>query len=313
MKKTICFYYFHINTIGGVETAILNLIAKLKEHYNIIVAYSYDNSSIDMLLKMSQHAEIVNILHKDIKADIVVYCSLYCQKGRIKAKKELRWVHGCIDDMEVKLPKEPFIENYIAVGTVCKEQLDKQAHKESVLIYNELNPKIIELSKEPIEVTRSKLNLVTVSRISPEKGFERMLKMSEMLKGIDYNWVIVGNGYNKAYENTIKKKAPKQWQFVGAKDNPFPYIKNADWLVQLSDYEAFGYVMLESKVLGTPVITTDYTSAFEMINKPDYGMIIKKDLSDFDVNSLFSEKKFNFEYKSNINKWLELFEDGKKR
>lgn len=305
MKKTVCLYYHHINGIGGVEIAILNLIEKLKDHYNIIVAHSYNNSDIDMLWRMAKHATIVNILHKETEADVVIYCSLYCQKGRIKANKELRWLHGCIDDMNAKLPEEPYISDYIAVGEVCKEQLDKRISKPSHLIYNELNANIHQLSKEKVkESPKAKINLVTVSRISPEKGFERMLKISDQLK--DYSWTIVGNGYNKEYENKIKGKAPKEWTFVGDKENPFPYIKNADWLVQLSDYEAFGYVMLEAKVLGTPVLTTDYPSAFEMIDKEEYGHIIKKDLSDFDESIFYKEKKFIFEYQTSINQWIEL-------
>lgn len=302
--KTICWYYHHLNCIGGVETAILNLIKQLKSRYKIIVAHSYNDSSINMLVKMSEHAEVVNILHKSIEVDTVVYCSLYCQKGRIKAKKEIRWVHGCIEDMKVKLPIEPYIKEYIAVGKVCKEQLDKQSYKPSKLIYNELHPDILTLCHNKIKTFKSKLNLVTVSRISPEKGFERMLKMSEQLT--DYKWIIVGNGYNKAYEKKIKDLAPKEWLFVGEQDNPFPYIKQADWLIQLSDYEAFGYVMLESKVIGTPVITTDYPSAYEMIDKPEYGHIIKKDLSDFNINLLNQKKKFKFDYHSNIDEWLKI-------
>lgn len=306
MKKTICFYYHHINTIGGVEIAILNLTRILKETYDIYIAYSYDGSSFEMIKRMSENAKMINILYKDIEVDTVVYCSLYCQKGRIKANKELRWVHGCIDDMKVKLPNEPHIQDYIAVGEVCKSQLDKHSHKPSHVIYNELHPEIISLSNKEISIDKSKINLVTVSRISREKGFERMLKMSERLQGIDYTWTIVGNGYDKVYENIIKEKAPKEWKFVGHTDNPFPYIKQADILIQLSDYEAFGYVMLESKVLGTPIITTDYPSAYEMINKPEYGHIIKKDLSNFETSMLFIEKKFNFTYESNINQWFKL-------
>ena len=33
--KNICFYYHHINSIGGVEIAILNLIEKLHKYYKI--------------------------------------------------------------------------------------------------------------------------------------------------------------------------------------------------------------------------------------------------------------------------------------
>jgi len=306
-NKKIAFYYHHINGIGGVEIAILNLIKKLSKEYDITVAYSLSNSDFDMLLRMSEYATIINLNHNELEVDTVIYCSLYCIKDKIKAKRELRWLHGCLTDMKAKLPKEN-IDEYISVGKICKEQLDIQLEtKESHLIYNELNSDIISLSKEKIAKKGKELRLLTVSRISPEKGFERMLEISNRLKqkGINYVWDIVGNGYNKTYEEKIKKLAPKEWIFHGKLDNPFPYIKRADFLLQLSDYEAFGFVLLEALVLGTTVITTDYSSASEMINESN-GYIIKKDLSDLNLEIFNNKKKFKHEHKSNIEQWKKL-------
>lgn len=302
MKK-ICFYYHHINSIGGVEIAILNLIERLHTEYDITIAYSASFSDIEMLIRMSEYASIVNLNYKKIEVDTVVYCSVYCQKDKITAKRELRWMHGCLTDMKVKLPKEK-IDNYIAVGKVCKEQLDSQlTNQESYLIYNEINSQIHELSNEHIPEQKP-LTLVTVSRISREKGFERMLKLSKQIKQ-DYVWHIVGSGYDKKYEESIKKLAPDNWVFHGKLENPFPFIKNADFLLQLSDYEAFGFVLLEALVLGTTVITTDYSSASEMINESN-GYIIKKDLSDFDPEILNNKKTFTHEHKTGTELWKKL-------
>lgn len=304
--KSICFYYHHVNVIGGVEGAILNLCEKLQNEYNIKIAYSATDSSSEMLIRMSEFADVINLNHRSLEVDTVIYCSIYCQKDRIKAKKELRWLHGCLTDMKVVLPKEK-IDNYIAVGQICKEQLDSQLVKqESILIYNELNSKIHELAKNKLKKEK-KLNLVTVSRISREKGFERMLKVSEQLNkdGIDYVWNVIGSGYDKRYEESIKKQAPENWVFHGKLENPFPYIKNADFLLQLSDYEAFGFVLLEALVLGTTVITTDYSSAGEMINEAN-GFIIKKDLSDFTTDIFKNKKQFIHKHKSGFKKWKEL-------
>ena len=303
MKK-ICFYYHHINIIGGIEVAILNLIEQLHKDYDITIAYSATDSSIEMMIRMSKFADIVNLNHKSIEVDTVVYCSIYCKKDRIKADKELRWLHGCLTDMKVKLPKEK-IDNYIAVGQVCKEQLDSQlVDQKATLIYNELNSDIHNLATEHIP-ERKQLTLVTVSRISREKGFERMLKVAEQLKDIDYIWHIVGSGYDKKYEESIKKQAPDHWVFHGKLDNPFPFIKNADFLLQLSDYEAFGFVLLESLVLGTTVITTNYSSASEMINESN-GYIIRKDLADFDPDILNNKKTFTHKHKSGFEQWKKL-------
>jgi len=308
-KNKIAFLYHHINAIGGVEIAILNLIKKLKEHFDVYVCYTLSDSDFDMLYRMSEHATVVNLNHNEVEVDTVVYCSIYCIKNKITAKKELRWLHGCLTDMKCRLPNEN-ISEYISVGKVCKEQLDSQIKpKESHLIYNELNSDIIKLSNKKLPAKGSKLRLVTVSRISSEKGFERMLEVSKRLtkNNIPYIWDIVGSGYNEAYENKIRESAPKEWIFHGRLENPFPYIKRADFLLQLSDYEAFGYVLLEALVLGTTVITTDYSSASEMINDSN-GYIIKKDLSDLDLNIFNNKKVFKHEHKSSIEQWLKLLQ-----
>lgn len=301
MKK-ICFYYHHWNEIGGIEIAVLNLIERLHTEYEIIIAYTASFSDINMLIRLSKYASVVNLNHKKIEVDTVVYCSVYCQKDKITAKRELRWMHGCLTDMKVKLPKEK-IDDYIAVGRVCKEQLDTQlTNQESHLIYNELNSNIHELAGKSKK--NKKLTLVTVSRISREKGFERMLKLAKQINQ-DYVWHIVGSGFDKKYEESIKKQAPENWVFHGKLENPFPFIKNADFLLQLSDYEAFGFVLLEALVLGTTVITTDYSSASEMINETN-GYIIRKDLSDFDPEILNNKKVFTHEHKTGTELWKKL-------
>lgn len=48
--------------------------------------------------------------------------------------------------------------------------------------------------------------------------------------------------------------------FLGFQENPFPYIKNANFKVLTSDWEGFALVIAESLVLDTPVISTDCPS-----------------------------------------------------
>lgn len=309
MKK-ILFYYPHINSIGGVEMAMLRLAERLKASYEIYFGFRQADSDIDLLLRFAENGKVINLNHVHQNFDICVYCSLYCVKN-IKADKHIRWVHGCVTDMGYKMKPEPDIKNIVAVGKVCAEQIHQQTGNDPTVILNELNPNIIKLSAKKEVVEKRKLTLCTVSRISPEKGFGRMLKLSEQLKAarIDFIWHIVGSGYNKHYEAQIKASAPKEWVFHGNKDNPFPFMKQADFLVQLSDYEAFGYVLLESLVIGTPVITTNYSSASEMINHEKNGYIIDKDFDAVDLKILEKIPKFKYYHKPQYEKWFEILEN----
>lgn len=48
--------------------------------------------------------------------------------------------------------------------------------------------------------------------------------------------------------------------FLGFQENPFPYIKHAQFKVLTSDWEGFALVIAEALVLNTPVISTDCPS-----------------------------------------------------
>lgn len=60
---------------------------------------------------------------------------------------------------------------------------------------------------------------------------------------------------------------------MGAKSNPYPLIKNADVMVVTSIYESQPMVMLEALTLGVPVISTQFTSAFEILENKPYGIL----------------------------------------
>ncbi len=55
----------------------------------------------------------------------------------------------------------------------------------------------------------------------------------------------------------------------GLQSNPFPWIKQAKALILSSDFEAFGNVLLESLICGTPVVSTDCPSGPNEILKGD--------------------------------------------
>ncbi|WP_227684736.1 glycosyltransferase [Psychrobacter immobilis] len=48
--------------------------------------------------------------------------------------------------------------------------------------------------------------------------------------------------------------------FLGFRDNPFPYIKHAQFKILTSNWEGFALVIAEALVLGTPVISTNCPS-----------------------------------------------------
>lgn len=151
------------------------------------------------------------------------------------------------------------------------------------------------------------LKLITASRISKEKGFNRVVKLSNLLNdnGIDFVWHIYGQKKGNYY-NSIKPKTPKQVLFHGYKDDIRNEIKEADYLVSLSDTEGFSYSTYEALQLLTPCIVTDYPSAKEQIEDGVNGYILDFNLTNWDKilkNKIILTK---FVEKSSEKDWIEI-------
>ena len=176
-----------------------------------------------------------------------------------------------------------------------------------------MNPNILELANQENPFQNDCLNLVVVSRLSSGKGFERLLKLCEQLY-VDYNLKIVGKGRKKEIEIREWFKNYKNVEFVGYQENPYKYIKNADYLIQLSDDESWCNSITESKILGTPVVVTNFESSKEQITDGWNGIVVDLNTTDYrkvveKMVNLKKELKNNlktFVYHNEIEKWLEI-------
>jgi len=74
--------------------------------------------------------------------------------------------------------------------------------------------------------------------------------------------VLVGQGplKDEAVDLVKKLKIENKVVFSGFQSNPYPYMKNAKFMVLSSEFEGLGMVILESLALNTPVISTDCNS-----------------------------------------------------
>ena len=137
------------------------------------------------------------------------------------------------------------------------------------------------------------LFLISATRIpAPDKGKNelRMRKLAEMLNDADIPFL----WYNFSEGNI--PDPPKGLINVGIFMDIQPYIARADYLVQLSDSEAWSYSILEALIQNTAVLVCPFPSAIEMgIKDGENGYILPYDM-DFDVNKLLDVPQFTYEY-----------------
>lgn len=92
------------------------------------------------------------------------------------------------------------------------------------------------------------------------------------------------------------------------------YIKKADYVVQLSDTEAFCYTLVESLLEGTPLICTDLPVLAELgIKDGENAHVLPMDLSEYDVTELLDIPSFSYTYNNGliVSKWKKLLGNTK--
>lgn len=130
---------------------------------------------------------------------------------------------------------------------------------------------------DTVEYDKTKKNIVTVARISPEKGVDRAIKAFERLSKENYQFTyhIIGGGGN--YEELcayVKENGLSDKIFLhGYDNNPYKYLKNADLFLLPSRNEAAGLVIDEARSLGVSVLSTETVAAKETISLHDCGWV----------------------------------------
>ena len=129
--------------------------------------------------------------------------------------------------------------------------------------------------------------IIYVGRIVREKNIEKVIKTYEKIKKRGYlgSLVLVGGG-EESYEMELKNYCKSlglvdNVKFLGELVNPYHLIKQADVSLFFGEHEGFGYSVVESILLGTPVITSFSSSGhIEVLKKYCQGYLILDSLND---------------------------------
>lgn len=334
MKKLM--FFRPLYSLGGTEIAMLNLVKKL-EGYEIYIGYSDETSDKHLLDRFAEYATIINLNEvKDFEVDAFITCSAHYNLveavKNVIAKKTILWIHHLVNVETTVLAdsKETEKLDYIVTvsnttANILKAIFPKIADKIKA-IYNVIDEQEIkDASKEPVDLHLSKeLNLVTVSRVCKEKGFERMIPLVKCLKekGINFKWFVIGgNYYKEEFERirTLYEEFKDNFEWFGFIDNPHNIVKQCDYSVLLSDDETWGLVLTEAMILGVPCISSDFKVAFEQIKDGKNGIILScddtdsyKDRIDDIMNNKSKYKKAvqKYCYKNSaiLKRWDDIFE-----
>ena len=202
---------------------------------------------------------------------------------------KIAWVHNDLEKHRVlskKNEKKAYskMNKIICVSADSKksvENLYPELEKKIEVMYNPIpKEEILEKSLEIENIySKEKINIVTVGRLNVQKGYDILLKAhNELLKeGLDYNLYILGEGgERKNLEKYISENSIEKNTFLlGFKENPYPYIKQADIFVSSSRYEGYPLVLCEAICLEKSIIATKCTGPNEILENGKYGLLAK--------------------------------------
>lgn len=201
-----------------------------------------------------------------------------------KAKKKITFVHCDFEKYGGNTPvNRALYKNFDAIATVSDsvgEVLSKcipEAKDKIQTVYNFCDADEIKTLSKEENIKYSKKTLITVARLSEEKGILRCVPIVSRLKeqGIDFAWHIVGGGaLAPAIQSAIKEYRLEETIILeGEQINPYKYMKNAHYFFLPSLHEAAPMVFDEAIALNLPILTTKTLSATELVEKRRAGKV----------------------------------------
>lgn len=209
---------------------------------------------------------------------------------KVNAKKKIAFINADYEAVghDKKFDYKYYEQyDYIAVVSEGLKEIMRQVfpdmERKLKTIYDINNKELIErmsLVENPFVGVEEKI-LVTVGRLEKPKGYDIAAEACRLLKesGICFKWYIVGEGSERSnIEQDIEKFGiQEQLILVGAKENPYVYMKNADVYVQTSKYEGFCLTVGEAKILNIPVVSTNFEVIHNQIVSEENGLIVDMD------------------------------------
>ena len=273
--KQIVIYVEFANVVGGITTFIYNWAHMMNDRHDILILYD----KIDPLQveKLATAAPIMkNNLSKEIECDTIILNRLTDKiPPNVKYKKSIQICHACVQK-NYRIPKDR--DYLINVSQAAKDSWGDES-KNGIVIHN------------PFYKDDKELFLVSATRMqAADKGDndKRFRKLANMLNAAEIPFVWLN------FSDKPMNDPPKNFINMDARLNIQSFVKRADYLVQLSNIEAYSMSILEALSLGTCVLACPFPSLYEEgFVEGLTGYAIPFNM-DFDVKKLLKVPKFEY-------------------
>ena len=264
----------------------------------------------------------------DIEIAFLEYLSTKVLAGSNSDATKLAWFHTDIYENPATADlfggKINVIKGYqtfnktICVSDSSKEKFCKYTnlYQDTITIYNPVDKSQIELkAKEKSEYIKdkNKFTIVSVGRLTEQKGYMRLCEVVNKLKDefINIELLIIGEGTErKKLEKYIEENQLNNIiKLVGFVKNPYSYVVQADLFISSSFVEGFSLALAEAMVLDVPVISTNTAGPMNILDNGKYGFVVENDFDGIysGLKQILSDNKLLSKLKEDSIERKEIF------
>lgn len=232
--------------------------------------------------------------HYDVAISFINGQVLYFVDAKINADRKIVFYHG--DYISARYSKKyecPCLQHMDGIYAVSDKCIDivksvfPEMSSKMRALPNIVSSDVIRrraLDFEPAEFEKDVPIILTVARITHEKGVDIAVRTAAELKsrGCKFHWYEIGKGISGDNEVELCKQLVAElnvddvFSFIGAKENPYPYIANCTIVVQPSRFEGKSVALDEAKILARPIVATAYPTVHDQVSE-DEGAVAGKD------------------------------------
>lgn len=315
--KNICLIDYDMSVFGGAERVATTLANSLASYFNVfVVSLNNENGKPAFLLdERIKYTAILSGKHrirqllvrgtgplrkflKENKIDVALSIGTgpmfyFTLATRFLKIKTIFCDHGALENqLNERVPKAQrylgakFSDKIVTLTEYNMNSYKKRyrtSDKRISYIYNCIDDKLLQNDGEYNKFSKQ---IISVGRMTPEKGYDMLVDIGEMvfLKHPDWQWHIFGDGEDleKTKQEVVKRNLDKNIIFKGNVTDIYDRYKDYSLLVLPSYREGLPLVLLEAKANNLPIVS------FNVITGP--SEIVRDNVDGFLVEMYDKEK-----------------------
>ena len=279
----------HLNSIGGIETAIETVVRTFKgEDFKVVINSTSDGAQ-EQIKRLEKYAKVIIDRGRcmEHRADVALIFTPIVQEvpwDTINAKKVYQFVHSDIKGLMERFPQwqdfkwtpNPKITKVLAVSKTAQKALKEKQGVDSVVVPNIFNPE------------NNKKVFLFMGRASAEKGLDKTLEMMQRFEKAGKEYVLLICSLVDPYGPlwpTINENP--RIVYIPASIHNDIFYKCSDYCCVLSKTESWCYTAREALANKCAVIGSRIPEIEKVIKDGVNGYLVNDDLSDLDMDKIF--------------------------